>query len=105
MPEKISPMLATLVDEPFDNDEWLFEVKWDGYRTIGFISKDKTTLSSRNSKSFTEKYYPITESLKKWNFNAVIDGEIIVINDKGFGIQQPSELEKRIGWRTDAVCF
>lgn len=97
MPEKISPMLATLVNEPFDNEDWLFEIKWDGYRTIGFVRKEKTDLHSRNSKSFTEKYYPITNSLKKWNFNAVIDGEIIVINDEGvsdFGALQ--------NWRSES---
>ena len=37
MPHVIHPMLATLVDEPFDDDNWLFEIKWDGYRAIAFI--------------------------------------------------------------------
>ncbi len=97
MPEKISPMLATLVDKPFDNDEWLFEVKWDGYRTVGFINKEKTALSSRNNKSFTEKYYPITDSLKKWEVKAVIDGEIIVINDEGV-----SEFNALQNWRSES---
>ncbi len=40
MPRVIHPMLATLVDEPFDNDDWLFEIKWDGYRAIAFIEGD-----------------------------------------------------------------
>jgi bifunctional non-homologous end joining protein LigD len=97
LPEKISPMLATPVNEPFDNEEWLFEVKWDGYRTIGFINNGKSELFSRNNKLFTDKYYPISNSLKNWKFNAVIDGEIIVINDEGksdFGALQ--------NWRSEA---
>jgi bifunctional non-homologous end joining protein LigD len=83
MPESIDPMLATLVDEPFDNPEWVFEVKWDGYRTIAFLNNGKTQLQSRNNKSFTSKYYPITNTLEKLKINAVLDGEIIVINKKG----------------------
>jgi bifunctional non-homologous end joining protein LigD len=37
MPTEIHPMLATTVDEPFDSPDWLFEIKWDGYRAVAFI--------------------------------------------------------------------
>jgi bifunctional non-homologous end joining protein LigD len=97
LPESVKPMLATLVDAPFDDPEWLFEVKWDGYRTIAFINKGEVKLQSRNNKSFTEKYYPIAEALSKWEINAVIDGEIVVLNSKGgssFGALQ--------NWRSEA---
>lgn len=40
IPEKIKPMLATLVDEPFDDPEWIYEVKWDGYPAISYIHKN-----------------------------------------------------------------
>jgi bifunctional non-homologous end joining protein LigD len=83
IPENVDPMLATLIDEPFDDPDWLFEVKWDGYRTIVFLNKGTVQLQSRNYKSFTKKYYPLTESLEKLKVNAVLDGEIIVINKKG----------------------
>lgn len=97
MPESIKPMLATLVDEPFDDPEWLFEVKWDGYRTIGFIEDGNVKLQSRNNKSFTDKYYPVKEALGEWKTHAVIDSEIIVMNSKGvsdFGALQ--------NWRSEA---
>jgi bifunctional non-homologous end joining protein LigD len=100
MPGVIKPMLATLVDDPFDDPDWIFEVKWDGYRTIAFIEDGNVKLLSRNNKSFTEKYYPLADALKKWNFNAVIDSEIVVINDKGvsdFGALQ--------NWRSEADGF
>ena len=96
-PEKVSPMLATLVNEPFDSEDWLFEVKWDGYRTIGRVMKDKTELFSRNGKSFTDKYYPITESLKKWKFKAVIDGELIVLKEDGI-----SDFGALQNWRSES---
>jgi len=97
MPKGIKPMLATLVDEPFDDEDWVYEVKWDGYRALAFIDKDETQLLSRNNKTFNEKFYPIYNILKKWNINAVIDGEIMVLNDKGV-----SNFGNLQNWRSEA---
>jgi bifunctional non-homologous end joining protein LigD len=97
MPTVVKPMLATLVDEPFDDPDWLFEVKWDGYRSIGLINKGNVQLLSRNNKSFTEKYYPITESLRELKFDAVIDGELIVLKENG-----SSDFEAQQNWRSEA---
>lgn len=97
IPHGIKPMLATLVDKPFDNPEWFFEVKWDGYRTLVFIDNGKVQLMSRNNKSFTKKYYPITQAFEQWKINAVMDGEILVMNNKGisnFGALQ--------NWRSES---
>ena len=97
MPGKLKPMLATLVDEPFDDPDWTYEVKWDGYRAIAYINEGNVELASRNNKSFTEKYYPIAESMKAWTIDAVLDGEILVIKDNGqadFGALQ--------NWRSEA---
>ncbi|MCF2506017.1 DNA ligase D [Dyadobacter sp. CY107] len=96
-PEDIVPMLATLVDEPFDDPGWEYEVKWDGYRALAYMNKGVTELKSRNKKSFNDKFYPIHEGLCDWKINAVLDGEVVVINDKGhsdFGALQ--------NWRSEA---
>jgi bifunctional non-homologous end joining protein LigD len=96
VPKSIKPMKATLVDEPFDDPEWLYEVKWDGYRAIATINKGDAQLISRNNLPF-DKFYPIIKLLKNWKINAVIDGEILVLNDKGvsdFGALQ--------NWRSEA---
>lgn len=82
-PKDIKPMLATLVDKPFDDEGWLYEVKWDGYRAIAYLQKGNVELKSRNNKSFNDKFYPLIKALKTWQVNAVVDGEIIVVNDKG----------------------
>jgi bifunctional non-homologous end joining protein LigD len=90
-------MLATLVDEAFDDPNWQYEVKWDGYRALAFINKGKVELFSRNNKSFNEKFYPIYDLLSDWKINAVLDGEILVLNNKGvsnFGSLQ--------NWRSEA---
>jgi bifunctional non-homologous end joining protein LigD len=96
-PRVVKPMLTTLVDKPFDDPDWIFEVKWDGYRAIALMKGTEVTLQSRNDKSFSEKFYPIYNTLVKWNLHAVLDGEIIVINETGtsnFGALQ--------NWRSEA---
>ncbi|WP_413667367.1 DNA ligase D [Mucilaginibacter sp. Mucisp86] len=95
-PTNIKPMKATLVDEPFDDPDWLYEVKWDGYRAIAVIDKKRAELISRNNLPF-DKYYPINKLLKNWQINAVIDGEILVLNDKGI-----SDFGALQNWRSEA---
>lgn len=97
IPSGVKPMLATLVDEPFDNDDWQYEVKWDGYRALGFVNKGKVDLLSRNNKSFNEKFYPIYHLLEKWKVNAVIDGEVLVLSSKGV-----SDFGSLQNWRSEA---
>jgi bifunctional non-homologous end joining protein LigD len=65
MPKDVIPMLATLVDEPFDNENWMFEIKWDGYRAVAYCDGKNVELISRNLTPFTEKYYPVTNAFKR----------------------------------------
>jgi bifunctional non-homologous end joining protein LigD len=97
MPVDLSPMLATLVDAPVEESGWSYELKWDGYRAIGYLNNGTVEIRSRNNKSFNEKFYPILDALKKWKINAVVDGEIIVVNEKG--LADFSDLQ---GWRSEA---
>lgn len=90
-------MLATLVDEPFDDNEWAFEVKWDGYRAIALLDKKGVNICSRNNKSFNEKFYALYDELKSWKLNVVLDGEIIVANKKGI-----SDFSALQNWRSEA---
>lgn len=96
-PVKISPMLATLVDEAFDEPGWIYEVKWDGYRAVAYLNQGTVDLLSRNYKSFNEKFYSVYNVLKGWGINAVVDGEIVVLNEKG--IADFSDLQ---AWRSEA---
>jgi len=83
IPSGIIPMKATLTDKPFDSKDWLYEIKWDGYRALAYIHKGKTELRSRKDISFTKKYYPVANALDDWKINAVIDGEIVAVNPEG----------------------
>ncbi|HEY5392546.1 MAG TPA: non-homologous end-joining DNA ligase, partial [Hanamia sp.] len=96
-PGKISPMLATLVNEPFDKPGWQYEVKWDGYRAIAFVKNGKVELSSRNSKSFNDKFYPLFNELQTWKMNVILDGEIVSLSEKG-----KADFSSLQGWRSEA---
>ena len=96
-PKTMQPMLATLVDKPFHKEGWVYEVKWDGYRALGFVRNGEVELMSRNSKSFNDKFYPVHDELATWDFDAVVDGEVVVLDDRGhsnFGSLQ--------NWRSEA---
>lgn len=80
--QKIRPMLATLADRPFDDRDWIFEIKWDGYRAIA-ENGDKTRLYSRNGNSFANDYPEIFSSLKKLPNDTIVDGEIIAYDERG----------------------
>lgn len=76
-------MLATLVEAPFDSKDWLFEIKWDGYRAVAYVKDGQAEIISRNKKSFSEKYFPVVAALQKLPVNAVFDGEIVAIDERG----------------------
>ncbi|MGA2374179.1 MAG: non-homologous end-joining DNA ligase [Candidatus Sulfotelmatobacter sp.] len=84
MPTTIHPMLATSVDEPFDGAEWLFEIKWDGYRAIAFIADGKLRLVSRNQNELTERFPELKDLPKVVHAeSAILDGEVVALDDQG----------------------
>jgi bifunctional non-homologous end joining protein LigD len=84
MPEAISPMKATAIEKPFDNPDWLFEVKWDGYRVVSFLRDGKVRLVSRNQNDLTGQYPELQEMpLLLRAHDAVIDGEVVALDEEG----------------------
>jgi bifunctional non-homologous end joining protein LigD len=83
MPHAVRPMLATPVAEPFDRPGWLFEIKWDGYRTIAEVQAGRVRLYSRNHVSFDHKFAPIAEALRDLGHDAVLDGEVVAVDELG----------------------
>ena len=84
MPHSIRPMLATLIDKPFDDDNWLYEVKWDGYRAVVFLDGKSVRLISRNQNDLTAAY-PELRDIPKWvkATTAILDGEIVALDEQG----------------------
>ena len=76
-------MLAKETNEPFDDKNWLFEIKWDGYRAVSEIRKDKILLYSRNGLNFQPTYPVVVNQLNTIKEEVVLDGEIVVLNDDG----------------------
>ncbi len=84
----VKPMLATLVDAPFDDPAWLFEIKWDGVRAIAYIRSDgpkrEVTLRSRGGMTLNTQFPQIVDALYAEGLpSAVLDGEIVALDDRG----------------------
>ncbi len=85
LPHIVTPMLATLIGEPFDDDEWLFEIKWDGYRAICTVHEDgRVELVSRNGLDFLSKFPELRALGAAWTtLPIVVDGEIVSLDARG----------------------
>jgi bifunctional non-homologous end joining protein LigD len=97
IPADVMPMLATLANEPPKAGEWLYEVKWDGFRAISYLKNGKAAIRSRNNKVFDKRFYPLHSALEQWKVNAVVDGEIVVVDENG--LPDFSALQT---WRSEA---
>lgn len=81
LPDFIKPMLAR-PGEPFDSDDHLFEIKWDGIRACAYIENDGYRLMSRRQFNVTERY-PEFDFLRKLPAGTILDGEIVVLDKEG----------------------
>jgi DNA ligase D-like protein (predicted ligase) len=77
---KIAPMLASSA-RPFDSREHLFEIKWDGIRTLAFFGREHFRLQGRKLTDSTKRYPEIVEALRSLPGEAVLDGEIVALDD------------------------
>jgi bifunctional non-homologous end joining protein LigD len=84
MPSRVTPMLATSIEKPFDSDDWLYEVKWDGYRSVAFINGGNLRLVSRNHNDQTAQFSDLADLPTYIRArNAVVDGEVVAIDENG----------------------
>jgi bifunctional non-homologous end joining protein LigD len=86
MPEVVHPMLATLAEEPPEHGkDWLYEIKWDGYRALAFIEDGKARLVSRNQNDMTEEFAEVAAELpgRMRARRALLDGEIVALDEHG----------------------
>jgi len=84
MPASLSPMLATLIDKPFSDPGWLFEIKWDGARTLAWVESGEVRLRSRAGNEVTHQYPELASLPQHLNVKqAILDGEIVVLDENG----------------------
>lgn len=101
MPDRIEPMLATLVDSPFSDPQWLFETKWDGVRALCYLKEGGFELVTRNDKEVAFRYPELAGIADAIDAGEVIlDGEIVTFDESGRSVFQ--SLQSRIGLKSDA---
>ena len=93
MPTVIHPMLATLVDDPFSDPNWIFETKWDGFRSVCFVQNGQARFVSRNQIEMTPQYPELAHVARQIDAKeAILDGEIVALDERGmpkFQLLQP----------------
>ena len=84
MPRFIPPMLATLVAAPFDNPDWQFEVKWDGFRVEAIVEDGEVRIWTRGEQD-AGRYFGSFLAPASWiaASDAIVDGEVIALDDQG----------------------
>jgi bifunctional non-homologous end joining protein LigD len=102
MPRDVSVTLAKLADKPFSDPNWLFEIKWDGIRTVTYVENEKVRLFSRSKREVTAEF-PEFQNLARYlrAGTAILDGEIVTLDENGrsdfqklqnrFGVSKPSQ--------------
>ncbi len=99
MPQRVQPMLALSTETPFDGDDWLFEIKWDGYRAVSFIENGNVRLVSRNHNDLSAQYRELQILPKHVKATvAVLDGEVVALDEHGRS--SFSLMQQRTGIRT-----
>jgi bifunctional non-homologous end joining protein LigD len=85
LPQFIAPMMVSVTKEPFNNPDWIFETKLDGYRAIAVIdSTGKARLWSRNRLALEQKFPVIRDAVEGLNLRStILDGEIVALDEEG----------------------
>ena len=102
MPNEFSVTLARLADKPFSDPNWLFEIKWDGIRTVAFVDNGDVRLFSRSKRDVTAEFPEFQDLARHLRTGtALLDGEIVTLDENGrsdfqklqnrFGVSKPSQ--------------
>lgn len=81
--KSVDVKLCKLVKSVPTSKEYIYEIKYDGYRIVAYLDNEKVTLKTRNDKDYTSKFSSIANSLKKLNKTMILDGEIVVFDFNG----------------------
>jgi bifunctional non-homologous end joining protein LigD len=102
MPSKIQPALASIADKPFSSPDWIFEIKWDGVRTLANVSGNKVRLWARSGREISREYPELLNMGDALNAKeAWVDGEIVSLDAEGRSDFQ--QLQARMGQQKPAA--
>ncbi len=79
----LKPMLASVAKKIFKDPDWVFELKWDGYRAVAYVEEGEARLYSRNGLSYDRKFKEIGVALEQIPHRCILDGEIVLLDKKG----------------------
>jgi ATP-dependent DNA ligase len=103
-PASLHSVSATHPDRRPTGDDWLHEIKFDGYRTELIIERDEARAFTRRGFDWTEKYRPIAGAAASLPAKAaIVDGEVVVLNDKG--LSDFSTLKSAMRWQPSRLIF
>jgi bifunctional non-homologous end joining protein LigD len=97
------PMLATLAEELPKGEDWLYEVKWDGYRALGYVRGGEARLVSRNENDLTQRFSDVAKALERAvrSPECVVDGEVCALDEQG----RPSFSAMQQGKRDTPIIY
>jgi bifunctional non-homologous end joining protein LigD len=105
LPKQLKPELATLVDTP-PAGEWIYEIKYDGYRILARIEKGEVRLITRNDNDWTLRMPQLVKALDALKLrDSWLDGEVVVLNDQGLPDFQALQRAFEIGRSVDIVYY
>ncbi len=106
LPGSIAPQLATLVERPPEGEEWLHELKFDGYRMLCYLQRGQVKFWSRNGKDWTQKFLNLIEAMKAIPAaTAILDGEVVVVDKAGRSSFQRLQQSMGSGGRPPTFVF
>lgn len=79
----VKPMLAVNANKIFNDPEWIYELKWDGYRVIAHVKNGRAELYSRNGLSLNSKFSLLVRELEKLPYEVILDGEVVILDKNG----------------------
>lgn len=106
LPDFVAPQLATLVSDVPAGDEWLHEIKLDGYRLLARISRRGVRLLSRNGNEWTQRFPAIAEAARGLGrIDLLLDGEAVVLDERGISRFQALQNVLRSGRSADVKYY
>ena len=81
--DPVKPMLASTAKDIFNDPEWIYELKWDGYRVIAHIDNGKVHIQSRNGISYNSKFPQLVRDLENIPHEVILDGELVIVDKNG----------------------
>ncbi len=83
-PNTVRPMLAKAIEHAPDGDDWIHEIKHDGYRLLAMLERGRVRLRTRNGHDWTDRFDPVVRALERLSIRrAVLDGEVVILDEQG----------------------